>query len=62
MAKDKKEEQVQTVEMPSIKKIVDCPGCKAKIEVEFEIDMEMIMPALAGASLPIALPIEEKDK
>jgi len=62
MEKDKKEEQVLPVmELPSIKKIVDCPRCKAKIEVEFEIGMDMIMPALAKASLPIAPP-EEKGK
>ena len=49
------------MELPSVKKIVDCPKCKAKIEVEFEISMDMIMPELAKASLPIAPP-EEKDK
>lgn len=58
----KEEQQVKSVELPSIKKIVDCPKCGAKIEVEFEIGMDMIMPALAGASLPIASPPEEKDK
>lgn len=52
---DKNKEQIlQTMELPSIKKIVDCPRCKAKIEVEFEIGMDMIMPGLAKASLPIA--------
>ncbi|GAH65728.1 unnamed protein product [marine sediment metagenome] len=62
MEKDKKEEQILPVmELPSIKKIIHCPRCKAKIEVEFEIGMDMIMPALAGASLPIAPP-EDKDK
>jgi hypothetical protein len=40
-----KEQILETVELPSIKKVVDCPRCKAKIEVEFELDMEMIMPA-----------------
>ncbi len=39
-----KEQILETVELPSIKKIVDCPRCKAKIEVEFELDMEMVMP------------------
>jgi len=64
MGKDKKGEQVlQTMELPSIKKIVDCPKCKAKIEVEFEIGMDMIMPELAKASLPIASSIVTgKDK
>lgn len=64
MEKEKKQ-QVKSIEMPSIKKIVDCPQCKAKIEFEFEIGMDMIMPALAlaKASLPIASPIElEEDK
>ena len=61
MEKDKKGKQIQTMELPSIKKIVDCPRCKAKIEVEFEIELDMIMPALAKASLPIASPIESKE-
>ena len=42
------------MELPSIKKVVDCPRCKAKIEVEFEIGMDIIMPMVAGASLPMA--------
>jgi len=50
------------MELPSIKKIVDCPRCKAKIEVEFEIGMDMIMPELAKASLPIASPIEQEEE
>jgi len=62
MGKEKKEEQIlQSMELPSIKKIVNCPRCKAKIEVEFEIGMDMIMPELAKASLPIASPIESKE-
>jgi len=44
------------MELPSIKKIVYCPKCKAKIEVEFEIGMDMILPELAKASLSIAPP------
>ena len=61
---DKNKEQIlQTMELPSIKKIVHCPRCKAKIEVEFEIGMDMIMPELAKAFLPIASPIvKEEDK
>jgi hypothetical protein len=39
-----KEQILETAELPSIKKVVDCPRCKAKIEVEFELDMEMVMP------------------
>jgi len=54
-----KEQQMKSIELPSIKKIVDCPRCKAKIEVEFAIGMDAIIPALAKASLPIAPPIEE---
>lgn len=57
---DKK--QPQPEEMPSIKKIIHCPRCKAKIEVEFEIGLDMIMPMLGGASLPMAFPPKEKDK
>ena len=59
-------QQVQTMELPSVKKIVDCPRCKAKIEVEFEVDLDMIMPELAKTSLSIAPPTkpgeEEKEK
>ena len=59
---DKNKEQIlQTMELPSIKKIVHCPRCKAKIEVEFEIGIDMIMPALAKASLPIAPPIATEE-
>ena len=50
------------MELPSVRKIVDCPRCKAKIEVEFEIGLDMIMPELAKTSLPIAFPPKEKDK
>lgn len=60
---EKEDKQIlQTMELPSIKKIVDCPRCKAKIEVEFEIGLDMIMPELAKASLPIASPIESKEE
>lgn len=38
--------------MPSIKKIVSCPKCGAKIEVEFEIGLDMVMPALGGLPFP----------
>ena len=62
MKEGKDKEQVQPVEMPSVKKIVHCPKCKAKIEVEFEIGLDMIMPVLAGASLPMAVPPKEKEK
>ena len=63
MEKEKNKEQIlQTMELPSIKKIVDCPKCKAKIEVEFEIELDMIMPGLAKASLPIASPIELEEE
>ena len=62
MEKEKKKEQIlQTMELPSIKKIVRCPRCDAKIEVEFEIDLDMIMPELAKASLPIAPPIATEE-
>jgi len=60
MKEEKNKEQVQPEEMLSIKKIVYCPRCKAKIEVEFEIEMDAILPG--GASLPIAFPPKEKEK
>ena len=55
-------QQVQTMELPSVKKIVHCPRCKAKIEVEFEVDLDMIMPELAKASLPIAPPMKPEEE
>lgn len=62
MEKDKNKEQILPVmELPSIKKIVDCPRCGAKIEVEFEISMDMIMPELAKASLAIASPASTEE-
>jgi len=56
------EDKKQPEENPTIKKIVDCPRCGAKIEVEFEIEMETILPMLGGASLPIGIPPKEEDK
>jgi hypothetical protein len=44
MEKEEKEQILETVELPSIKKEVECPKCKAKIEVEFELNMDMVMP------------------
>ena len=62
MEKEKNKEKIlQTMELPSIKKIVYCPRCNAKIEYEFEIGMDMILPELAKASLPIVSPIESKE-
>ena len=62
MEKEKNKGQVLPImELPSIKKVVDCPRCKAKIEVEVEIGMDMIIPELAKASLSIAPP-KEKDE
>jgi len=58
MEKDKK----QAEDAPSIKKVIDCPKCKSKIEVEFEIGLDAILPMLGGASLPIAFPQKEEDK
>jgi len=57
-----KEDNKQPEEMPSVKKIVDCPRCKARIEVEFEIGLDTILPMLGGASLPITFPPKETDK
>ena len=55
-------QQVQTMELPSVKKIVHCPRCKAKIEVEFEVDLDMIMPELAKSSLLIAPPMKPEEE
>jgi len=59
MAK-KENEQV----LPTIKKIVDCPRCKAKIEVEFEIELDALIQAtiadvLSATGQPVK---EENDK
>jgi len=62
MKEEKNKGQKQPEEIPSIKKIVDCPKCKAKIEVEFEIGMDAILPMLGGASLPIVFPPKKEDK
>ena len=34
------------VEMPTIKKVVDCPGCGGKVLVEFEIELAPLIPVL----------------
>jgi len=57
-----KEDKKQPEEMPSVKKIVDCPRCKAKIEVEFEIGLDTIMPMLGKSPVPIDFSLEEKEK
>ena len=63
MEKEKNKEQVlHTMELPLIKKIVDCPRCKAKVEVEFEVDLDMIMPELAKSSLLIAPPMKPEEE
>ena len=63
----KKESEVESPlpkELPTIKKIVDCPRCKAKIEVEFEIDVEALIPMTLAETLAEAgkLVEEEHDK
>ena len=50
--------------LPTIKKIVDCPRCKAKIEVEFEIELDALIQAtiadvLSATGQPVK---EENDK
>ena len=61
----KKEEKEQIVplpvEMPTIEKIVTCPNCGGKVKVEFEIEMDAVIPALAGLSKSLdARGLEEK--
>ena len=34
------------VEMPTIKKVVDCPNCGGKILVEFEVELAPLIPML----------------
>ncbi len=60
-----KEEKAMAVpipkELPTIKKIVDCLKCGAKMEVEFEIDLEALIPAtLADTLAEAGNPKEEK--
>jgi len=64
MAKKENEiESPQPKELPTIKKVVDCPRCKAKIEVEFEIDLEALIPATIADVLSIVgKPAKEDDK
>jgi len=64
MAKKENEiESPQPKELPTIKKVVDCPRCKAKIEVEFEIDLEALIPATIADVLSIVgKPVKEDDK
>jgi len=56
----KKEEKEQIVplpvEMPTIEKIVTCPNCGGKVKVEFEIEMDAVIPALAGDLSKMVLP------
>lgn len=49
MAKEEEKEMVGmpiNVEMPTIKKVVDCPKCGAKMEVEFEVELAPLIPVL----------------
>jgi len=64
MAKKENEiESPQPKELPMIKKVVDCPRCGAKIEVEFEIDLEALIPATIADVLSIVgQPVKEDDK
>jgi len=65
MAKDEKELTAMPIEAktPSVKKVVECPKCGSKIEVEFEIELDMVLPStLAGALAASGKPIEEHDK
>ena len=60
----KKESEVelpQSEEIPTIKKVVDCPKCGSKIKVEFEIELDTVIPAtLAGALAQAGKPAEEE--
>jgi len=58
-----KEQVLPIMEIPTIKKIVDCPRCKAKIEVEFEIELDALIPAtIADVLSATGQPKEENDK
>lgn len=57
-----KEDNKQSEETPSVKKIVDCPRCRAKIEVEFEIGLDMVLPMIGKNSILMPFPQKEKDK
>ncbi len=58
MAKEEKK-----LEIPTIKKIVDCLKCGAKIEVEFEIELDALIPAtIADVLSATGQPVEGNDK
>ncbi len=49
MEKKKEKEVVGmpiNVEMPTIKKVVDCPKCGGKVLVEFEVELAPLIPVL----------------
>jgi len=59
---ENKQELPLPIEVPTIKKVVDCPRCKAKIEVEFEVDIAPLIPmALAGMEQPKEKEKDDKD-
>ena len=62
MAKKENEQAIPIpLENPTIKKVVKCPGCGAKVEVEFEIELDTLIPAtLAGALAASGKPVEEE--
>ena len=56
MAKEEKK-----LDIPTIKKIVECLKCGAKMEVEFEIELDALIPAtIADVLSATGQPVEEK--
>ncbi len=56
MAKEEKK-----LEIPTIKKIVECLKCGAKMEVEFEIELDALIPAtIADVLSATGQPVEEE--
>lgn len=48
MSGEKEEQTIQPLQAPSIKKIIQCPACGKDVEVEFEIELAPLIPALGG--------------
>lgn len=62
MAKKENEQVIPLpTEIPTIKKIVTCLKCGAKMEVEFEIDLQALIPTtLADTLAEVGMPKEEE--
>jgi len=49
MEEEKKEQEGQATTIPVKGMIIECPNCKQKIEVNFDIDIDLIKGGLLNA-------------